>query len=184
MRLPPKEAAAILDDRVLFDSWLFRAGDCWAWWVTGQEIVQGAPARVARGMALPFVSADGEPPFVAASRHPNGAIAVATLSRTDPQKSIFVPLADVTIAGNDGCSPIGIFGRYHSLTLNLTAPLGSRRVWAQDLAGDDGADITDSVYRSDQRMVLSGDLIDRVGRSAATPGDLSEPGLVLALKEM
>lgn len=178
------ESTAVLDDNILFDRWQFRPGDTWAWWITGKEITQSAPARVARGMALPVVSAEGEPPFVAASRHPNGAIAVATLSRTSTEKGIFVPLADVTIEAGDGCAPIGIFGKYRSLTLNLTAPPGSRRVWAQDLAGDDAVDITDKVSHTDKQMILTGELIDQVGCSAATPGDLSEPGLVLALKEM
>jgi len=178
------EAATILDDRVLFDKWLFREGDCWAWWVIGQEIVQGAPARVARGMALPVVSAEGEAPFVVASRHPNGAIAVATLSRTSTEKGTFVPLADVTIEAGDGCAPIGIFGKYRSLRLNLTEPPGSRRVWAQDLAGDEAVDITDKISLGEKQIIFPGELIDQVGCSAATPGDQSELGLVLTLKEM
>jgi len=177
------EATTILDDRVLFDKWLFHAGDCWAWWVTGKEITQGAPARVARGMALPVVSAEGEPPFVVASRHPNGAIAVATLSRTSTEKGIFVPLADVTIEAGDGCSPIGIFGKYRTLTLNLTAPLGLRRVWVQDLAGDEAIDITDKPSQTEKQIILTGELIDRIGCSAATPGDRSEPSMILSLKE-
>jgi hypothetical protein len=149
----------------------------------GQEIVQGAPARVARGMSLPDVVAEGEPPFVVASRHPNGAIAMATLSRTSTEKGIFVPLADVTIEVGDGTNPVGIFGKYCSLTLNLTVPPGSRRVWVQDLAGEEAVDITGKGSLGDKQIILTGELIDQVGRSAATPGDLSEPGLVLALKE-
>jgi hypothetical protein len=136
------------------------------------------------GFSLHLVSAEGEPPFVVVSRHPNGAVAVATLSRTSTKKGIFVPLADGTIEVGDGTNPVGVFGKYHTLTLNLTAPPGSRRVWAQDLAGDEAVDITGKISCADKQMILTGELIDQVGCSAATPGDLSEPGLVLALKEM
>jgi hypothetical protein len=177
------QTLTILDDHVLFDKWLYRAGDCWAWWVTGQEIVQGAPARVARGMSLPVISAQGEPPFVVASRHPDGAVALATLSRTSSEIGIFLPLADVTIEIGGGTDPIGIFGKYRSLTLNLTVPLGARRVWAQDLAGDEAVDISGKISRGEKQIILPGELITQVGYSAATPGDLSEPGLVLVLEE-
>jgi hypothetical protein len=177
-----KEAATILDDRVLFDKWLFREGDCWAWWVAGQEIIQGAPARVARGMPLPAVLTEGEPPFVVASRHPNGAVAVATLTRTLTEEGIFLPLADVTIEVGAGEASTGIFGRYRSLTLNLAAPLGSRRVWAQDLAGEEAIDITDKISATEEWIVLTGELIDQIGLSAATPGDLSYPGLVVKIE--
>ena len=177
-----KEAATILDDRVLFDKWLFREGDCWAWWVAGQEIIQGAPARVARGMPLPAVLTEGEPPFVVSSRHPNGAVAVATLTRTLTGEGIFLPLSDVTIEVGAGKASTGIFGRYRSLTLNLAAPLGSRRVWAQDLAGEEAINITDKISATEKRIVLTGELIDQIGLSAAMLGDLSYPGLVVKIE--
>jgi hypothetical protein len=134
--------------------------------------------------ALPVVRAVVEVPFVVASRHPNGAISVATLSRTSTEKGIFLPLADVSIAAGDGTKPIGIFDKVRSLTISLTAPLGARRVWAQDLAEDDAVDITDRISHAGKQLVLGGELIDQIGSSAATPGDLSEPGLILAFKEM
>lgn len=169
-----------LDERLLEDRWRFRKGDTWAWWVIGREVCQRAPARVARGLPLPRVSA-AESPFVVASRHPNGAVAVATLSRISTATGIHHPLAEVTLEIPDASLTLGVLGRYRSLTLDLAVPLGARHVWAQDLAGDTAVDITEQIQRSEHRLVLSDELIRRVGLSAATPGDLSEPGLILQL---
>ena len=177
------ESDPILDERILFDCWTFRPGDSWPWWVVGKEITQGAPARIARGMPLPTVSADEEAPFVVASRHPNGAVAVASLARTRTDRGMFLPPADVTIQAGDGSSPVGIFGKYRSLTLQLEVPVGSRRLWVQDLAGDQAFDITDRISPIKRQITLSGEWIEQLGTTAANPGDLSHPGLLLILKE-
>jgi len=169
-----------LDARRLDDTFLFHAGETWADWVIGKEVIQGAPARVARGLALPEVKG-GELPFVLASRNPNGAIAVATLPRVATARGFYFPLADVTIAVPDAKAPIGIFGRYRSLTLELPASPGAVRVLAQDLAGDQGEDITDQVRMKGGTIVIPGSVIDRTGLRAASARDVSDPGLVVVL---
>jgi hypothetical protein len=78
---------------------------------------------------------------------------------------------------------VGIFGHYASLTLRLPEPLAGRTVWVQDLAGETAVDATAAVQMDDRRLVLSGAWIDQAGTVAASPGDISGPGLVLALKE-
>jgi len=173
------ETSVTLDENILADSWLFKPGETWAGWVIGHEILQRAPARVARGMPLPEVRIDGQAPYVVAGRHPNGATSVATLPRTHAGLGIRTPLADVSI--EIGAGPVGVFGRYRSLTLTLPEDLGERRVWAQDLAGDQSTDITALVAKDGRKLTLPGSLIDSVGLSAATPGDLSEPGMVMKL---
>ena len=173
------ETSITLDENILADSWLFKPGETWASWVIGHEILQRAPARVARGMPLPEVRIDGQAPYVVAGRHPNWATSVATLPRTHAGLGIRTPLADVYI--EIGAGPVGVFGRYRSLTLTLPEDLGERRVWAQDLAGDQSTDITALVAKDGRKLTLPGSLIDSVGLSAATPGDLSEPGMVLKL---
>ncbi|MGD0923044.1 MAG: hypothetical protein ABSA70_14970 [Terriglobia bacterium] len=169
----------LLDSSFLLDHWVFKEGETWATWLFGQEAVQGAPARVARGMALPKVKADGPAPYVIASRHPQGAIAVATLPRISKDKGFYLPRADVAIDIGDGDFPVGVFGRYRTLTLSLSGRLGARHIWAQDLAGDEATDITEKVVRAATSITLPGESINSIGLSAATPGDLSEPGLVL-----
>ncbi len=151
----------------------------------GREALQTAPARVARGMPLPDVSVPdaGPAPYVLASRHPNGATSIATLPRISTGAGSYFPLADISIEIADATAPIGIFGRYRSLTLKLSAEPGSCRIFAQDLAGDKAADITDRVKCEGKTITLCGKLIKQVGLSAAAPGDLSEPALVLVIKK-
>ncbi len=168
-----------LDDHFQLDHWVFKENETWAQWLVGQEVVQGAPARVTRGMDLPKVLGEGPWPYVVASKNPNGAIAVATLPRISKEQGFHLPLADVSIEVGSGNSPLGVFGRYRSLTLHLTGRLGRRHVWAQDLAGDLATDITDRVRNNGSSVTLHGDVIDSIGRSAATSGDVSDPGLVL-----
>jgi len=172
-----------LDEEVLIDTWRFRHGDSWATWMDGRETLQTAPARVSRGMALPEVDSGMEPaPYVIASRNPNGAVAVATLPRMSTGKGIYFPEVDVSIEICDGSRAVGIFGRYKSLKLKLSEEVGKCRVLAQDLAGDRAVDITERVKLEGETIILPGHLLRRVGLSAASEGDISEPGLVLVIK--
>jgi hypothetical protein len=59
--------------------------------------------------------------------------------------------------------------------------LGEFRIWAQDLAGNGAVDITSKVLVMGNKLVFPGELIKTVGLSAATPGDLSDPALVVEI---
>jgi GNAT superfamily N-acetyltransferase len=125
-----------------------------------------------------------EPPYVLCSRHPDGEIAVATVPRNlgvSGRAVISFPLADVSLQVGELNRPVGIFGEYASLTLVSTGDLGGRRILAQDLAGTTPVDITSEVKVSDGRLTIPGMVIHRVGLMAAKPGDISDPGLVLAI---
>lgn len=173
--------ANILDSVMLTDSWKFREGDAWATWVTGRVVVQIAPASVSRGMQLPDVKCDEEPPYIMCSKHPNGAVAVGTLPRISAEKGIYYPLADVTVQLDDINSPIGIFGRFRSLTIIFPGNkyLKKARIYGQDLAGETAIDITEMVDLQSDQIFIPGDVIHKTGLAAATEGDLSEPGMVL-----
>ncbi len=106
---------------------------------------------------------------------------MATLPRVTPAKRFYLPLVNVTIDIGEGDSPVGMFGYFRSLTLTLTHDLGARRVWVQDLAGDAAADVTARIEKQGRKLILSGELIQKVGCSAASAGDISNPGSVLAL---
>jgi len=177
------ESRMNLDTVILHDSWLFKPGDTWANWVTGREVIQAAHARVARGMELPEVVADGDPPFVICSRHPNGAVAVATLPRVSSEKQIFVPLADVTIQLDDPKVPIGVFGHFASLRIEFQQPVQPRdlRIVGQDLASETAVDITSRVRIHPEYLLIPGEVISKTGLLAATKGDLSEPGMVMQI---
>lgn len=147
-----------------------------------------APARIARGgLSLPAVTmpAGQEPPYVLATRHPDGEIAIATVPRNlgeHGRAKLTYPLADVTLEAGPLDHAIGVFGRYGSLTLVTTADLTGKRILAQDLAGDMAVDVTADVTIANGRLTIPGSVVDRVGTSAATPGDVSDPGLVLAVE--
>jgi hypothetical protein len=171
-------------DELLTDAWLFREGDTWATFYYNRLFEQTAPARVARNMNLPEVipADNGELPYVVAAKHPEGPVSVATLPRTAPDRGIFHPLAHVTLELPGSDNPLGVFGRYASLTLHLPQPISGRAVWIQDLAGDRAVDVTAALGIHDRRLVIPGELIDRAGTSAGTSGDLSDAGLVLILR--
>jgi hypothetical protein len=78
--------------------------------------------------------------------------------------------------------PYGIFGSFTMLTLIFDRPLHRRRVIAQDLAGDQSMDITDRVSIDGRSLRLADADLRMVGLHAATDGDLSSPGMILALR--
>jgi hypothetical protein len=147
-----------------------------------------APARIARGsLPLPAVTVrDGEqPPYVLCCRHAGGEIAVATIPRNleeNGRRKLVYPLADVTVEAGKLDRPVGIFGEYANLTLTTTAALSGKRILAQDLAGETPVDITAEIKLSDGKLTIPGSVIRRVGLLGASPGDVSDPGLVLAVE--
>lgn len=54
---------------------------------------------------------------------------------------------------------------------------------AQDLIGDAAVDITDELVIESDQVELSGELIERIGLSAADAGDPSALGLVIVMRE-
>ncbi len=179
---------ATISPEKLTDHWVFQKDESWRI-AAGKEESEAAPASVARGLPLPQVTlASGTvKPFVVASRNPNGAVAVATLGRTlcpsaADRQWITGEVADVTLQAGPNSGPVGIFGRFHSLTLVFDSSVAGQRVLAQDLAGTAPEDITRLVHILGGRLTIPGTVIDRVGRSAAAPGDKSDPGLVVVIR--
>jgi hypothetical protein len=196
-RVAPAFGAGVMetqvDTRMLVDSFKFPAGEFWTstedWATTyaspyacmNKVVAQEAPARVTRGLPLPEVKCEGEPPYVLGSLHPNGSVSIGTLGRLSPERGCYFPEADVSLKTGRITGNIGIFGYYKSLTLVLDQPVGEVRIWAQDLAGDSAVDITSKVLVEGNRLVFPGDLIKNIGLSAATPGDLSDPAMVVEI---
>lgn len=177
---PAGSGKTVLDQERLNDSWVFREGETWAKWVLGQTIRQGAPARVARNMPLPEVQGAGRP-YVIASLHPNDSVAVATLPRADAGAGFSYPLANVTLTLEALRPLVGVFGRYRSLTLRTPGLGRAPKLLAQDLAGDTPYDITSRVSVTATEVVIPGEVIHEIGLAAASPGDISDPGMVLRL---
>jgi hypothetical protein len=166
---------------ILRDGWKFNAGETWQRELVKTTVWQGAPAILARNIDLPLVSGGDEKPFVFAAGFPNGAVAIGAQERTQPGRAWYMPPCDVTLKVGDAPGPFGVFGEFRSLTLEFSKPIGRKRILAQDLAGDDAADITALVRVVGDKVHFDGRLLRRLGLSDGTPGDLSSPAVVLAL---
>jgi hypothetical protein len=177
----PGEGKVSMDDEILIDSWSFEQTQTWQKELVGAVVRQGAPARISRNMPLPEVKAKADKPFVYATRFPNGAIAVAAQERTRAGKAWYMPGCDVTLAASDARGPFGIFGYFDSLSIIFDRSLQGKRIVAQDLAGDEAIDISRSVQIRESTLHIPGEVIRSVGLSHATPGDLSAPGVVIAV---
>ena len=178
----PGMGSVAVSGEILTDSWVFERGQTWQNEIIGTTVRQGAPACIARNIGLPSVRADGDSPFVLATRFPNGAVAIAAQERTQVGNAWYMPACDVTMSVGDAPGPFGIFGYFASLTLALDKPLRDRRVLAQDLAGNEAIDITSAVQILGKNLYIPGNVIRRIGLRNATPGDISAPGLVVAIR--
>ena len=170
-----------VDPVILEDGWIYAFDESWIRHEVGDTVRVSAPARVSRNMPLPKVgSEDPARPFVLSSRYPGGAVAVATVGRSLGREYVLQEVP-VEVEVPSTASPVGVFGRYGSLTLTYPAPLGGVRVLAQDLAGKEAVDITGRVTVEGNRLTIPGAVISEIGLMAATEGDVSDPGLVLKL---
>ena len=133
-------------------------------------------------MALPEVKYNELAPYVMASKFPNGCIAIATEGRVTPNQSWIHPKADVTIKEAEVNKPIGIFGYYKSLTLEFSQNLtNSVKIYGQDLLSKKVIDITGKVILNNNKITLSGSLIEEIGTMAGDKEDVSVPGMVIKI---
>jgi hypothetical protein len=177
----PGSGSVTLSDEILTDSWLFEPGQTWQNEIIGTTVRQGAPACLARNIGLPSVRANDDRPFVFATRFPNGAVAIAAQERTQVGNGWYMPACDVTLSVSDAPGPYGVFGYFDGLTLASDKPFHGKQVLAQDLAGDEAIDISSMVQVHGKDLYIPGKVIRRIGLSKATPGDISAPGLVVAV---
>ncbi|MBQ4137238.1 MAG: hypothetical protein IJD67_03920, partial [Clostridia bacterium] len=167
-----------ISDTLVSDKWDYPQTGEKQWpYLSGRTIIQDTPAAISRGMSLPKVETDGILPLVGCSKHPNGAVAVGSFPRTLNGKLNTHYPAHVTLEGADPDEPIGVFGVYKSLTVVFDkAPSG--RLLAQDLAADTAIDVTDEVTLEGNKLTVSGDLITKIGLTAARDPKHETPGVV------
>ena len=65
--------------------------------------------------------------------------------------------------------------------LGCTMGIMRHSVFAQDLAEEKAVDISKAVTISDNGIVIPGEVLNRIGTMAATPGDISAPGTVIRI---
>ena len=166
----------------LIDSIVFQVSDTWFKATHGKMVRQSAPAIMARNIVLPEVNAKDLVPYVLASKFPNGAIAVATEGRVNPNNSWIHPKADITLKDVEINQPVGIFGHYESLTLQFAQDLPEGiSIYAQDLLAQKAIDITQKVTIENRRVKISGHLIEEIGTMENDMNDISVPGMVLKI---
>lgn len=173
-----------VDGERLCDNWhvISQAEEIEAWWKykDGDIIEESAPARISRGIAPTEVIPDknGYVPYIIASRNPNGAVAIASLGRTEGRR-YFVPRCDITQnIGN--ADTVGLFGFFASVRLECSYKV--KRVYMQDLADDCAFDITDSCLIDEGGVTVPGELIEKIGSLCNGDGDTSEPGTVIKIE--
>jgi hypothetical protein len=174
-----------IDTVVLNDYWILEERETWCTWCKGRNpgdtLCESAPARLSRGLPLPeVINPNPNQPFVLSSQYPNGTVAIATIGR-GIKRNYFLQRMNIEQKIYNINAPIGIFGDYESLSLRLPFNIegGKYKVYGQDLAGDKPMDVTKEIIFSGNEVKIPGDVIRRVGLSAATRGDISDPGLVL-----
>lgn len=181
---PIDQTSIYVDTVKLRDYWVMGEKETYMDRKVGSINARSAPAIIARGLEKPLVTlANGDTlrPYILASKYPNGTVAIASIGRTI-NRSYITPRADVLLKVNELKKPLGIFGRYNQLTIQIGTQKHIKKVLAQDLAGDEFVDITQKVIIKPNELIIPGNLIDTIGLMNATKGDLSEPGMVLFLK--
>lgn len=171
-----------IDTTRLNDYWVLRERETWnKKHKPGDTLKENAPARVSRGLALAKVLTPSvKQPFVLSSMYPNGAVAIVTIGRGINHDYITERIkVEQEIKSLD--NPIGIFGDYDTLTLVLPSKLKASdyEILGQDLAGDKASVITKGIAIKGNKIIISGDVIRKIGLSAKSEGDISDPGLVL-----
>ena len=140
-----------------------------------------APEAISRRCELPRAEGDAIP-FLAASKNPlTGAYSIAALDRTTGGKTLEYLPAKVSAYAGEPCD-IGVFGRYETLTLEFDRDISGKRVLMQDIFSDSAEDVTAGVRRVSGRLVIPGELIDRIC-DRHDPGDTSAPGIVIKLAD-
>jgi hypothetical protein len=179
--------ATYTSSEILSDSWDLRSPPTWYSGGLKDVMTQRAPAVICRNIepvtveVSPTNHAAPNLPYVVASRHPNGAIAIATLGRVSPNWGYVNPGAVIRARVGTLTAPLGLFGLFHSVTLEAENITTNMTVWAQDLAGNKSVDITSKVRLQPGSLTVPGS-VARELCPRFNDFDLSEPGIVLVLR--
>ncbi len=140
-----------------------RAANLWPSVSEGDYFVT-APAAISRNMPLPTVTAEGEKPYVVCSIHPEtGALCAAVTPRTYGSRIDVTPPAGIELRGRSAAAPIGLFGRFDSVSITFDEPVENCRVFAQSLLSDTAREVTDRVMLSGSRLTVPGGLMQEIG---------------------
>ena len=114
----------------------------------GRSISQEAPAILTRNMDCPEILQEKKNfRFLACSIHPaTGTVSIAFMPRTCGDRKIFTPKADLNVKLGAFVKPIGVFGEFGILTVELGEAVEGR-VYLQDLCREEAVEVTDLVAK-------------------------------------
>lgn len=166
------------------DSAFYHSGDTWFAPVLNHTAVQSCPEVISRGIMPTFITYEEDlHPILLFSANPACSVSVASVPRNIVGSKVQFPLASAEIPVGNAAVPVGIFGRWKSVTLSYEVDINDYTVWAQDLASNSAVDITSRVILSGRSITVPGDCITEIGTMANGEGDISEPGLVIRLSK-
>ncbi|MCL2107051.1 MAG: hypothetical protein FWH26_08365 [Oscillospiraceae bacterium] len=161
------------------DEWHFEKGQTWVKSLENKLVRQSAPRVIARNVNAPVVFYE-EAPYILSCRNPNGALSLCVMGRMDKKNGYHIPAASINWDVGKLTGVIALFGQFdHRIMLMFDQAIADKRVYAKDILEDEFTDITDALECSNDVIIIPGALINEIGLRAATPGDLSAPGVVL-----
>ena len=159
----------VKSESVKEDKFFFENGSSWFSPVIGKEITQGAPSVMARNMPLPVVRGEN-PPYVVASKNPNGAVAVAAVKASSNSGGEQPP--EVMLQAS-GAKYVGVFGDFEKLVLQTGR---AKRVFVQNLAYGNAKELFGCVFG--EQVVLTKEQLC----SVYAPRDSSQNAVILEIE--
>ena len=169
-------------EEILTDEYFWHTDPVFWFSLRGKWLRESAPAIMARGCELPKVSPrGGDKPFVLASKNPKtGAYSICTLKRNINPNTDLIVLADIEMNGETEF-PIGVFGYFGSLKIDFGENIEGKKVFAQDILGDEAFDITDKVEIKDSFLYISGENLRLFGTAARPTSEQTDPSLIIKI---
>ena len=165
------------------DAWFLTKAQTWLKFLQDKRIEQRAPLVIARNAAKPLVYAEGDSPYILASRNPTGALSLCATGRIDKKNRYYIPRAEVFWYVGALSGVVALLGEYRFVRLTFDQSIEDRRIYAKDLLEDEFTDITEMVEIIGESVIIPGKVIDEIGLRAASEGDISAPGLALRIGE-
>lgn len=173
-----------IDPIELMDNWVLKEKETWVpTRKAGDTIKTSCPARISRGLPLPEITNlhSRDQPVVLATKYPNDAVGIATLGRSLGRDYVLKP-ETVSLTFDEFISTFGIFGNYKELILKFPEKIpADLTIYGQDLAGEKAVDLKSKIEIDGNKLIIPGELIREVGLMASSPGDISDPGMILKI---
>lgn len=148
-------------DTLICDKYKFNT-DPTVWpYLGNQTIEQYAPSVISANAPLADIVCEDEyTPFVLNSKNKvTNAYTVAIIPINKDNKK-YTPLADISVCNADADAPVGIFGKFKTLTIKFNQKIDGRKIYLQNMTDTSAEDITDAVEIGENKITIFGDGIN------------------------